>query len=124
MNHTSLARHALVVIVCLATAACALLETRATEAPPVPSGTAAQGRHALSEEARAALAQAEADIQRAREAFALWTTADAAFNQAKAAAELGDSGMVIAQSRIVAELVQLGLAQKSYPSTEITRRAP
>ncbi len=92
--------------------ACSQAPTKAAQAPgePVKSG--------ISEEARMALAQAEADVRMARSKFALWTTAETALKQAQEAAKVGDSATVLKQSAYASSQAQAGLAQLSYPSTE------
>ncbi len=99
-------------LMAMALAGCGQAPTRAVEAPKDSVSPA------ISEEAREALARAEADVEAARTQFALWTTAEAALRQARDAAKAGDSGTVIQQSRFVAEQVKGGMAQLSYPSTE------
>lgn len=72
----------------------------------------------LLEEAKKALAQAEADVQVARADFTLWVPAENAFKAAQEAAKAGDSGTVIKLAREIAELTRLGAEQAQYPSTE------
>lgn len=69
----------------------------------------------LSEEASQALAKAEADVKAAQAKKALWTTAQDALKQAKAAAEKNDSAAVIKHAREASEQAQLGIAQTQYP---------
>jgi ABC-type uncharacterized transport system auxiliary subunit len=71
----------------------------------------------LTEEAKKALAMAEAKAKEAKAKDALWTTADAALKKADEAARAGDSATVIKQAKIVEEHVGLGVGQLSYPST-------
>lgn len=73
---------------------------------------------ALSEEARQALDQAEADVKEAREQKALWTTADDALKKAQDAAAKGDSAATLKFAKTASEHAKLGLKQKSYPSTK------
>lgn len=86
--------------------------------PREPLQADRDGQPLLSQEARQALAAAEADWWRAKAAFALWTTADLAYENAKVAAMAGDSAAVIKYATRASELAKLGLAQKDYPSTE------
>ena len=86
---------------------------------PAPQADAKPAAPALSEEAKAALAQAEKDVKEAKAKFALWTTADKALKDAKAAAEKGDSAAVIKQAKEASELVKMGLEQTKYPPTYI-----
>jgi hypothetical protein len=90
-----------------------------TPGPVVAPAAPSQGSQPeLSPEARDALSRASSDIEQARAADALWTTAAAAMDKALAAAKLGDNATLITQARIASELAKLGLAQKHYPSTE------
>lgn len=56
---------------------------------------------------------------RAKAQYALWTTADQAFEKAREAARAGDSAAVSSLARQVSDLARLGLEQKHYPSTEL-----
>lgn len=71
---------------------------------------------ALAEEARALLAQAETDIQRARARRALWTRAWEALVGARAALAANDHAAAIRMARRASELAQLGLEQLAYPA--------
>ena len=73
---------------------------------------------AISDNAKAALAQAEKDVKEAKAKFALWTTADGALKAAQEAAKKGDSDGVVKASHTASEQAKLGIAQTSYP--EIT----
>jgi murein lipoprotein len=81
----------------------------------------AEAPKVLSEEAKQALAQAEADVKAAQAKKALWTTAQDALKQAKAAAEKMDSAAVIKHAKVASEHAQLGIAQSQYPVTTITK---
>lgn len=72
----------------------------------------------LSEEARQALAKAEADIKEAKTQKALWTTAETALKKAQESAAQGDSAATLKFSRTASEQARLGLAQKTYPITK------
>lgn len=72
---------------------------------------------ALSDDAKQALAKAEADVKEAQSKKALWTTAQDALKKAKAAAEKGDSAAVVKESEKASEQAQLGIKQLSYPLT-------
>ncbi|MCL6555445.1 MAG: hypothetical protein K6T56_03675 [Burkholderiales bacterium] len=80
-----------------------------------PSQPQAAATPALSDEAKAALAKAEADVKAADAKGALWTTAEDALKAAKEAAQKGDSAAVIKHAKTASEHAALGLAQKSYP---------
>jgi len=103
-------------VLLLTLSACVSNDTRPDS--PAPPTTATPGLGTLSPQARAALDQAEADVERARSAHALWTSAEAALRKAREAAQAGDSAMVLSQAKLAADQARLGLAQKAYPSTE------
>lgn len=91
----------------------------ATEPKPTqPAAPAPATPPPLSAEAREALAAAEAAVQAARAAYALWVPAETALQAARDAAWAGDSARVLNESREVAELTRLGAEQARYPSTE------
>jgi murein lipoprotein len=90
--------------------------TKADSSAASPAAEAA--KPALSEEARQALAKAEADVKEAKAQKSLWTTAEAALKKAKEAAAKGDSAATLKFSKTASEYVRLGLAQKSYPLTQ------
>lgn len=73
---------------------------------------------ARAEEARAMLAQAETDVQRARAKRALWLAAWEALLAARKAAASNDAEGTIAQSRRASEFAQLGLEQLAYPAVK------
>lgn len=93
--------------------------TPAQTRAPEPAKATEPAKPALSPEAQQALAAAEADWKKAKAEFALWTTADKAYQDALDAAKAGDSAAVLKLARKVSDLTKLGLAQKSYPSTEM-----
>jgi flagellar basal body L-ring protein FlgH len=74
---------------------------------------------ALSEAAQQALDKAEADAKAAKAKFALWTTTEKALKAAQEAAKAGDSATVIKQAKFASDLAALGIAQLSYPTTEL-----
>ncbi|MCU0841927.1 MAG: hypothetical protein MUC79_09440 [Thiobacillaceae bacterium] len=76
------------------------------------------GKPGLSEAAIRALVVAEVEVEQARAAHALWTTADSALKTARKAADVGDSAEVLRQTEMVTRLVRLGFEQTRYPSTE------
>ncbi len=112
----------------LALAGCALVEPppapppAPAPAPPVATRPAVDPA-ALAEEARALLAQAETDIQRARSRRALWSGAWQALVGARAALSGGDAAESIRQSRRASELAQLGLEQLAYPAVKSATRS-
>jgi hypothetical protein len=104
------------VMLLMALAGCAGNETQpGNTTPPAVTTT---GPSSLTPQARAALDLAEAIVEQARSAHALWTTADSALSKAREAAQAGDSAMVLLHAKTAADQARLGLAQKNYPSTE------
>lgn len=107
------------VLLTVAVAACASV---APEAPPQPLAAANKpapaprpaDATALAEEARALLAQAETDIQRARARRALWSGAWESLVASRAAQAAGDSAAAMRHARRASELAQLGLEQVAY----------
>ncbi|TSA19909.1 MAG: hypothetical protein D4R70_06525 [Betaproteobacteria bacterium] len=95
--------------------ACSGMKTTTAAAPAAP---VAPAKPALNDEAKTALAQAIADIKKAKTERALWTSAEAAMKAAQQAADAGDSAVVIKNAKVIANQTALGLAQKAYPSTE------
>lgn len=70
------------------------------------------------EAARALLAQAETDVQRARSKHALWTKAWEDLIAARNAAAAKDPDAVTRYSREASELARLGLEQLAYPAVK------
>lgn len=95
------------------------------EAPQVsqaPAKAQAEEKKAqLTEEAKQALAKAEADIKAAKAKNALWTTAQDALKKAKEAADNYDSAAVIKHASTASEHAQLGIAQSQLPPTTISK---
>ena len=89
---------------------------------PDASATAAPAteaaKTALSEEAKQALAKAEADVKEAKSKNSLWTTASGALAKAQEAAAKNDSAATLKHSKTASEHANLGLMQKSYPQTK------
>lgn len=75
----------------------------------------------LTEEAKQALATAEADIKAARAKNALWTTAQDALKKAKDAAENHDSATVIQQAKTASDHARLGIEQSQQPAMTINK---
>src|SRR3954471_14554553 len=89
------------------------------QAPTVPAGpTEAERKAAQMEEARALLAQAETDIQRARAKRALWQKAWEDLVAARQAVGSGDAPRAIRLAHRASELAQLGLEQLAYPAVQ------
>jgi hypothetical protein len=70
------------------------------------------------EAARALLAQAETDVQRARSKHALWTKAWEDLIAARNAATARDPDAVMRYSREASDLARLGLEQLAYPAVQ------
>ena len=83
--------------------------------PPAPKVDLVAQR---MEEARALLAQAETDVQRARSRHALWSRAWEDLIAARNAATAKDPEAVMRYSRHASELAQLGLEQLAYPAVK------
>lgn len=82
--------------------------------PPAPDPKALE--RAREEEAKAMLAQAETDIQRARARRALWLKAWESLVLARQAAAAKDNAATVAHAKRASELAQLGLEQLAYPA--------
>src|SRR6478736_2643407 len=72
----------------------------------------------LAEEAKAMLAQAETDVQRARAKRALWLKAWEELVAARQAVAGNDAQSAIRHSRYASEFAQLGLEQLAYPAVK------
>jgi hypothetical protein len=88
---------------------------------PAPAPTVAKpaiDENARAEEAKALLAQAETDVQRARAKRALWLKAWEALIAARRAVAGNDPEAAIRHSRRASELAELGLEQLAYPAVK------
>jgi hypothetical protein len=90
----------------------------AATAPNPAATAAARDDAALAEEAKALLAQAETDVQRARAKRALWLRAWEDLLSARQAVAAKDHGAAIRYARRASELAQLGLEQLAYPAVK------
>ncbi len=98
------------------------VKAEAPQAPQVPAKAQAEEKKAqLTEEAKQALAKAEADIKAAKAKNALWTTAQDALKKAKEAADANDSAAVIKHAKVASEHAQLGITQSQQPPTTINK---
>ena len=90
----------------------------APEPPPAPVVTApaAPAVDHAAEEARALLAQAETDVQRARAKRALWLPAWEDLVVARQAVASKDHARASLHARRASEFAQLGLEQLAYPA--------
>ncbi|HEX3061049.1 MAG TPA: hypothetical protein VHP55_00205 [Usitatibacter sp.] len=105
----------------LVVAACTLGPREAAPTPAVPAAAApaavpAPDEAALAEEARAMLAQAETDVQRARAKRALWLKAWEDLLAARREVAAHDNAAAIESAKRASELAQLGLEQLAYPA--------
>ncbi len=87
-------------------------------APVVAPAAPSVDNTALAEEARALVAQAETDIQRARAKRALWLPAWESLVAARAAAQAKDSAVAAKNARRASELALIGLEQLAYPAVK------
>lgn len=111
------------VALAVALAGCAVPEpVKAPEpvaiAPEPPRAAPAVDPAAASQEAKALLAQAETDIQRARARRALWQKAWESLVAARASAAARDDAATASHARRASELAQLGLEQLAYPAVK------
>jgi hypothetical protein len=88
-------------------------------APKQAAAPAEPAKPALSEEAKAALAQAEADAKAAKAAYTFWVPAENALKKAQDAAKEADSATVLKQAKVVSDLCKISALQPNYPSTEM-----
>ena len=101
---------------CVSPAPPAVDETRV---PPQAAVVApARDETGLAEEAKALLAQAETDVQRARAKRALWLKAWEDLLAARQAVATRDHGTAIHRAKRASELAQLGLEQLAYPAVK------
>lgn len=108
-------------LVVLALAGCALAPEAPERSGPArveaPRGPSAETlAAAAAEEARALLAQAETDIQRARAKRALWQQAWEDLIAAREAVAAKDHARAARHARRASEFARLGLEQLTYPA--------
>ena len=89
----------------------------AVQPPPEPPKPVVDPK-ARFEEARAMLAQAETDVQRARAKRALWLNAWEDLLAARASFAANDAEAAIRHARRASEFAQLGLEQLAYPAVQ------
>jgi hypothetical protein len=103
-------------------AGCSMTSREAVEVPAAASQPAlaapVRDEAALAEEAKALLAQAETDVQRARSKRALWLKAWEDLLAARHAVASGDHDSAILHAKRASELAQLGLEQLAYPAVK------
>ena len=112
----------------LLAAACAVQEPQVTQPSPAPAPTPppaavapappATNENALAEEARAMLAQAETDVQRARAKRALWQKAWEDLVTSRQALAAKEHARAIRHAKRASEFAQLGLEQLAYPAVK------
>src|SRR5438552_10453481 len=85
-----------------------------------PASVAARAAESApsADEARALLAQAETDVQRARARRALWLKAWESLLAARKAVASSDAVTAIWHAKRASELAQLGLEQLAYPAVQ------
>ena len=117
---TGLGQIACVALLGLAAAACTAPERTAAPAPAAPVAVAPappqRDDAALAEEAKAMLAQAETDVQRARAKRALWLKAWEDLLAARRSLAAHDNAAAIESAKRASEMAQLGLEQLAYPA--------
>ena len=124
LERTSITWRAWPVVVAVVATACAVAPPAPAPAPPAPPAPvvtappapAAPVVDTAAEEAKAMLAQAETDIQRARAKRALWSKAWEDLVVARQAVADKDHARAIRHARRASELAQLGLEQLAYPA--------
>ncbi len=107
------------VLLCgLVLAACATPVQQEASAPQIAPPPAVTAGAPSGDEARALLAQAETDVQRARARRALWLKAWEELLDARKSAAANDFSATIRHARAASELAQLGLEQLAYPAVK------
>ena len=112
------------VVLALCAGACALLQPEVVTRPPqpAPAPVVAAPRPpddtALAEEAKAMLAQAETDVQRARAKRALWQKAWEDLVASRQAVAAKDHARAIRHAKRASEFALLGLEQLAYPAVK------
>jgi hypothetical protein len=103
-------------------AACAAPEREVVKAPAAPtqpvSLASVHDDAAAAEEAKALLAQAETDVQRARARRALWLKAWEDLLAARQAVAAKEHSAAVRHAKRASELAQLGLEQLAYPAVK------
>ena len=103
-------------------AACVAPAEKVETMPPVPAqpiiAAPVVDENALAEQAKALLAQAETDVQRARAKRALWLKAWEDLLAARQAVASKDNAGAIRHAKRASELAQLGLEQLAYPAVK------
>lgn len=114
------------VALALSASACALLQPEVVTPPPQPAPAPVvvapapppPDDTALAEEAKAMLAQAETDVQRARAKRALWQKAWEDLVASRQAVAAKDHARAIRHAKRASEFALLGLEQLAYPAVK------
>jgi hypothetical protein len=114
------------VLLAVAVAGCVAPEPQVVARPPpppvavvpAPAPIVVDDSAKLMEEAKALLAQAETDVQRARAKRSLWLKAWEDLIAARNAVAARDAAAGIRHARHASELAQLGLEQLAYPAVK------
>src|SRR5688572_24393108 len=115
------------VALALSASACGLLQPEVVTPPPQPPPAPVVAAPlpppppddtALAEEAKAMLAQAETDVQRARAKRALWQKAWEDLVASRQAVAAKDHARAIRHAKRASEFALLGLEQLAYPAVK------
>jgi hypothetical protein len=110
------------VVPALVAAGCASPGPQVVQAPAAPSQPVViapvRDDSSMAEEAKALLAQAETDVQRARARRALWLKAWEDLLAARQAVAAKENAVAIRYAKRASELAQLGLEQLAYPAVK------
>ena len=111
------------VVLALSAGACVLREPEVVTPPPQPMplpvvAAPPPDDTALAEEAKAMLAQAETDVQRARAKRALWQKAWEDLLASRQAVAAKDHARAIRHAKRASEFALLGLEQLAYPAVK------
>ena len=113
-------------VLALSASGCALLQPEVVTPPPQPPPAPVvvapppppPDDTALAEEAKAMLAQAETDVQRARAKRALWQKAWEDLVASRQAVAAKDHARAIRHAKRASEFALLGLEQLAYPAVK------
>ncbi len=100
-------------VVLLGLSGCADMNAKPSSSESAPT------KAAISAEAQAALATAQADVAGIEAKHDLWTTAADALKAAEAAADKGDSATVLKEAKRASDQVKKASAQLNYPMLKI-----
>ena len=111
------------VVLALSASACVMREPEVATPPPQPTpppvvAAPPPDDTALAEEAKAMLAQAETDVQRARAKRALWQRAWEDLLASRQAVAAKDHARAIRHAKRASDFALLGLEQLAYPAVK------